>query len=172
MRALSIRQPYAELILRGVKRIEYRSRPTRIIGERFWIYACKRHPSRGGWHGVNKPGREIEAAAQRIWSDDLAVPGKLPGEALPHWMIELAERVILGTLPTGVVVGSAVISRCREAVGDHLPAAGKTAEDEHPRGRARPPRPALYEWHLTGVEPVARYRKPSGRPQPVWFQPF
>ena len=34
MRALSIRQPYAELILRGIKTVEYRSRPTRIIGER------------------------------------------------------------------------------------------------------------------------------------------
>jgi hypothetical protein len=37
MRALSIRQPYAELILRGLKTIEYRSRPTKIIGERFYI---------------------------------------------------------------------------------------------------------------------------------------
>jgi predicted transcriptional regulator len=42
MRALSIRQPYAEFILRGIKTIEYRSRPTRIIGERFWIYASKK----------------------------------------------------------------------------------------------------------------------------------
>ena len=41
MRALSIRQPYAELILRGIKTIEYRSRPTKIIGERFYIYASK-----------------------------------------------------------------------------------------------------------------------------------
>ena len=41
MRALSIRQPYAELILRGIKTIEYRSRPTRIIGERFYIYAAR-----------------------------------------------------------------------------------------------------------------------------------
>jgi hypothetical protein len=49
MRALSIRQPYAELIpstgsgqaLRGIKTIEYRSRPTRIIGEPFYIYASK-----------------------------------------------------------------------------------------------------------------------------------
>ena len=39
MRALSIRQPFAEQILRGTKRIEYRSRPTSIIGERFYIYA-------------------------------------------------------------------------------------------------------------------------------------
>jgi hypothetical protein len=31
MRALSIRQPYAELILRGIKPIEFRSRHTRIM---------------------------------------------------------------------------------------------------------------------------------------------
>lgn len=37
MRALSIRQPFAELILRGIKRSECRSRPTRMIGQRFWI---------------------------------------------------------------------------------------------------------------------------------------
>src|SRR4051794_10000879 len=37
MLALSIRQPYAELILRGIKTVEYRSRPTRIIGQRFHI---------------------------------------------------------------------------------------------------------------------------------------
>jgi hypothetical protein len=28
----TIRQPFAELILRGIKTIEYRPRPTRIIG--------------------------------------------------------------------------------------------------------------------------------------------
>src|SRR5207249_1701899 len=42
MLALSIRQPYAELILRGIKTIEYRSRGTKIVGERFYIYATKR----------------------------------------------------------------------------------------------------------------------------------
>jgi hypothetical protein len=31
MRALSIRQPYAEMILRGEKTIEYRSRPIKQI---------------------------------------------------------------------------------------------------------------------------------------------
>lgn len=39
MRALSIRQPWAELILRGTKTIECRSRPTRVR-ERIWIYAA------------------------------------------------------------------------------------------------------------------------------------
>ncbi len=33
-RALSVRQPYAELILRGEKTIECRSRRTSIVGER------------------------------------------------------------------------------------------------------------------------------------------
>lgn len=41
MRALSIRQPYAEQILRGLKKIEYRSRRTQIIGEQFYIYAAR-----------------------------------------------------------------------------------------------------------------------------------
>jgi hypothetical protein len=38
MRALSIRQPHAEAIMRGVKPIEYRSRPTKVRG-RIYIYA-------------------------------------------------------------------------------------------------------------------------------------
>ena len=41
MRALSVRQPYAELIVRGAKKIEYRSTPT-SIRERVYVYAAKR----------------------------------------------------------------------------------------------------------------------------------
>ena len=37
-RALSIRQPYAEMILRGIKKIEYRTMRTNIRG-RVYIYA-------------------------------------------------------------------------------------------------------------------------------------
>jgi hypothetical protein len=37
-RALSIRQPFAELVLQGRKTIEYRTRPTKIR-ERVYIYA-------------------------------------------------------------------------------------------------------------------------------------
>lgn len=40
MRALSVRQPYAELNLRGEKRWEYRSVPTNVRG-RVYIYASK-----------------------------------------------------------------------------------------------------------------------------------
>jgi hypothetical protein len=40
LRALSVRQPYAELIMSGKKRIEYRSRRTRLR-ERIYIYVSK-----------------------------------------------------------------------------------------------------------------------------------
>ena len=40
MRALSIRQPYAEQIMDGGKVIEYRRRLTRIR-DRVYVYACK-----------------------------------------------------------------------------------------------------------------------------------
>jgi hypothetical protein len=39
MRALSIRQPHAEAIMRGVKPIEFRSHPTKIR-ERVYIHAA------------------------------------------------------------------------------------------------------------------------------------
>ena len=71
MLALSVRQPFAELILRGVKTVEYRSRPTRVGGRRFFIYASK------------------GTAKKAVWSRDLAVPGEAP----PAWMVELAEQV-------------------------------------------------------------------------------
>jgi hypothetical protein len=38
MQALSVRQPYADQIMRGTKRIEHRSRPTKVRG-RVYIYA-------------------------------------------------------------------------------------------------------------------------------------
>ena len=41
MRALSIRQPYAEQILRGTKLFEYRTRPT-TIRERVYIYVSRK----------------------------------------------------------------------------------------------------------------------------------
>ena len=133
MRALSIRQPFAELILRGIKTIEYRSLPTRIIGERFFIYAAK------GW-GLK------DDSAPRVWSRDLA----LPDAPLPPWMIELAEGLRLwkpGELPSGVIVGSAVIERCSRVDG-------------------------MYHWHLKDVTRLAHPRKPARHPQPVWFTPF
>ncbi len=73
---LSIRQPFAELILRGIKTSEFRSRSTRTIGERFYIYASKRKLS------VASCQLPVQA-----WSEDLRA-GTPPG-----WMVELAEQI-------------------------------------------------------------------------------
>ncbi|MCI0365023.1 MAG: ASCH domain-containing protein [Phycisphaerales bacterium] len=116
MLALSIRQPYAELILRGVKTIEYRSRPTRLISQRFYIYASKK------WAGVNGTNGDD--------ADALTLPSPR-GRGLP----------------TGVIVGTAVISECRR---NHTG----------------------YEWHLSNVKRLPKPRKPKRMPQPVWFRPF
>lgn len=92
MRALSIRQPYAELILRGLKTVEFRSRSTTIIGQRFWIYASMKP----AW-----------TSASRSWSTDLSV------EEAPSWLLDLADGLKLypELLPRGLIVGSAVIDR-------------------------------------------------------------
>lgn len=56
MRALSIRQPYAEQILRGKKKVEYRSRPTNIR-ERIYIYASLTPGYPEDWEGMKmQPG--------------------------------------------------------------------------------------------------------------------
>ena len=59
-RAISIKQPYVELILRGKKNFEYRSRPTNIR-ERVFLYASL------------KPAEDDEA-----WRQARASPGSLP----------------------------------------------------------------------------------------------
>jgi hypothetical protein len=130
MRALSIRQPWAELILRGIKTVEYRSRPTRILGERFFIYAAK-----GGGPGAWRVRR----------TENIVVPTEPP----PAWMAELAEalRLFPEDLPTGVIVGTAVIERVTPGDG-------------------------VFEWQLRDVERAKRLRKPKRHPQPVWFRPF
>jgi hypothetical protein len=80
----------------GIK-TEHRSRPTRIVGQRFFIYASKRK-----WRVASG-----ELRVKQPVIDNIVVPH----EALPPWMIELAEALILGDLPTGVIVGSAVIEK-------------------------------------------------------------
>jgi hypothetical protein len=59
IRAISIRQPYVELILRGKKKREYRSRPTNIR-ERVWMYAALRPaPWPQEWRKVRKSPGEL-----------------------------------------------------------------------------------------------------------------
>ena len=75
----------------------------------------------------------------------------MPGGLPPRWMLELAEQVGMiepGTLlPTGVIVGSAVIEKVT-------------------------PGNDGFEWHLGNVERIKTLRKPKRHPQPVWFTPF
>jgi len=131
--------------------VEYRTRATRIIGQRFHIYASR---GRAVWGTDHSSGRET---ARRIWSDDLAVPGRThPRGEIPPWLIELAEALILDKLPRGVIVGSAVIEKCVRSS----------------RMTNGPAPMTLFEWHLAGVERATRLEKPSGHPQPVWFKPF
>lgn len=155
MLALSIRQPFAELILRGIKTVEYRSRPTRRIGERFHIYAAGKWPAKWPVAGGALPG------GRRAWSGDLAQAD------VPPWMIELADglRLFPHELPTGVIVGTAVIERCEPA-----DASGQLAVNELAASPCPPI--ALYKWHLVDVQRARRLRKPVGHPQPVWFRAF
>ncbi len=126
------------MILRGIKTVEYRTQPTRIIVERFHIYASKRKlPVVGGQRSVKV-------------ADNIVVPT----EKLPAWMIELAEQVGMiepgALLPTGVIVGSAVIEKVIPPNNDS----------------------DLFHWQLAEVKRLVTPRKPKGHPQPVWFNPF
>jgi len=129
MLALSIRQPYAELILRGLKRIEYRSRPTKLIGQRFYIYAARK------W---GLPSRDREGAGSVL--EALLPLGSSTTAPLPNGRGS-------DTLPTGVIVGSAVIAKCVKNCDG-------------------------YEWHLSDVKRYKRPRRVKRQPQPVWFNPF
>jgi hypothetical protein len=161
--ALSIRQPYAELILRGAKSAEYRSRATKIVGERFWIYAAK------GTGSCPTPRPKVKP-----WSTDLAVPG----DDFPADMIELANalRLFPHELPRGVIVGSAVISHV-EQLAENVDTTENSINGGHvTRGdssRARSTStlpPPLYAWHLTDVERLETPFTPKGHPQPVWWR--
>src|SRR5262245_39009177 len=87
MRALSVRQTFAELILRGIKTVEYRTLPTRVIGERFWIYASKR------------PAFSSQLSTGKFLLRDLTTPD---WRELPRWMIELAEQI--KTIPPDAIL--------------------------------------------------------------------
>ncbi len=108
-RAISIRQPYVEMILRGIKKAEYRSQVTHIR-ERVYLYASL------------KPGEE-------------------------KYYVKL--RVELGTLPTGLIVGTVEIVDCKYRLlyGD-------------------------YQWILANPRRLQKPLKPERQPQPVFFKPF
>ena len=63
VRALSIRQPFVEQILRGTKKAEFRSRPTKIR-ERVYIYASlKPSDYRRAWKQIGKQPGDLPTGA-------------------------------------------------------------------------------------------------------------
>ena len=89
-------------------------------------------------------------------------------------MLELAKMLILKDLPTGVIVGTAVIEACTPVDGGLWVVGGEEAEetsDLQPITNNLQPT-KLYQWHLTDVQRSRNLRKPKGHPQPVWFTPF
>jgi hypothetical protein len=58
-RAISIKQPFVEQILRGKKRLEYRRVPTNIR-ERVYLYASlRRRTDKEAWRGIEKSPDEL-----------------------------------------------------------------------------------------------------------------
>ncbi|MGE5610572.1 MAG: ASCH domain-containing protein [Bacillota bacterium] len=105
MPALSIRQPFAEQILLGLKRIEYRSKSTTRRG-RVYIYASRiPHPDPQEWRKIDKLPAQLPAGrivgtveiTDCTWSDEsrcycwhLKSPQRLPprrpdGRPQPVW---------------------------------------------------------------------------------------
>ena len=112
MRALSVRQPYAYQILRGTKKIEYRSKVCRIIGERFYIYAS-------------------------------AAP---PDDADDHAAI-VANPV---KYPTGLLIGTAEITKCRGCDGSYRWCLSKP-RDQKAASAAKAPSASVVPPILTGL---------------------
>src|SRR3712207_5598135 len=108
MLALSVCQPSAALISRGVKTVEFRSRPTRGGGERFHLYAAK-----GGWAA----GKKSTLAAVGLREVSAAQP--------PAWMRELADLLILGDLPRGVILRHAQDRQRGDRAGDAVRRGGR-----------------------------------------------
>jgi hypothetical protein len=106
--AISIRQPFVEQILIGVKKYEYRSNLTHIRG-RVYLYAAK------------KP---VDAAAE--WRKARSEPG---------------------TLPTGVIVGSVVVSDCKPWKDDG------------------------FRYKLEAPKRLRKHVVPNSQPQPKFFRP-
>jgi hypothetical protein len=60
LRGISVRQPYCDQILRGLKRIEYRSRSTNVR-ERVYLYASFTPGSADAWHDYGRSPGDLPA---------------------------------------------------------------------------------------------------------------
>ena len=111
MRALSVRQPWAELILRGSKTIECRARPT-FVRERVWIYAAEGRQRRDTLSTITVPDDSVLPRGVLVGSVELIGCRRLlPSDAAAAcqpidfegyaWLVVHPERLTLPLRPTG-----------------------------------------------------------------------
>jgi ASCH domain len=87
--ALSVRQPYAELILRGTKKIEYRSVPT-SKRERVYIYASLQRGPADDFKGANLKAGDLPTGVIVGTVEIQECKGK-PGDY--HWHLARPQRL-------------------------------------------------------------------------------
>lgn len=88
-RALSVRQPYAEQILRGKKKVEYRSRPTNIR-ERVYIYATLRPADRAEFVEARMNADELPRG---VVIGTVEIVGCTPSRQGYQWLLRKPERL-------------------------------------------------------------------------------
>jgi len=88
MKALSVRQPYANQILSGQKSIEVRSWPTRHRGELLIVScAARRGNQYGGPYGVSLCVATLADCRPMTKRDETAAMSALPGEGAWAWVL-------------------------------------------------------------------------------------
>lgn len=133
MQALSIRQPYAEMILRGTKKYEFRSVATKNIGKRFYIYAPKKtaDPPAIFTQMPNGPVRAKRGRWGRGYGQTPKLQRELWGEGLD-------------AMPKGVIVGSAVIVECTPVTDGYRWELDEVKRLKRPKAPAKKPQPVWF----------------------------
>jgi hypothetical protein len=139
MKALTVRQPWASLIVHGVKHIETRSKPTKIRG-RIGIIAGKHRPE------------EYEK-----WGDWQYVPSRFPCEpdVLEHYASGMPGAPDEVRVTFGALIGTVELYDCvpiswpgRDLIGSD----GHDITDQLPYGEFYPGR---WAWLLRDPQPLA-----------------
>lgn len=91
-RALSLRQPWAELVMRGEKKVEYRNMPTNVR-ERVWIYAGEgryRKADEAAWS--DEHGLDLDALPRGVIVGSVEIVGCRECDEEFEWDLARPER--------------------------------------------------------------------------------
>jgi transposase-like protein len=97
MRALSIKQPFAEQILRGTKIFEYRSRPTKVR-DRVYIYAALKPRPAADWEGLEFQLADVTVGMLSGTVEIVGCDQEAPGRYA--WALRSPERLETPIAPT------------------------------------------------------------------------